>query len=56
MTAPHLSHRATILTPLIPLMLLSCGSPSNPAQDADPNNAAFVTLPGNDTLAVKWFV
>ncbi len=56
MTTPHLPHRAAILAALIPLMLLSCGSPSNSAQDADPNNAAFVTLLGNDTLAVEQFV
>ena len=56
MNTPFLPHRAAILAALIPLMLLSCGSPSNPAQDAGPNNAAFVTLLGNDTLAVEQFV
>ena len=56
MTAPHLSHRAAILATLIPLMLLSCESPSNSAQDAEPHNAAFVTLLGNDTLAVERFL
>ena len=48
--------RAAILAALIPLMLLSCTTPSDSAQDADPNNAAFVTLLGNDTLAVEQFV
>ncbi len=56
MNAPLLPHRAAILAALIPLMLLSCRAPSNSAQDADPNNAAFVTLLGNDTLAVEQFV
>ena len=48
--------RAAMLAGLIPLMLLSCTTPSDSAQDADPNNAAFVTLLGNDTLAVEQFV
>ena len=56
MNTPLLPFRAPILTALIPLMLLSCTSPSDSAQDADPNNAAFVTLLGNDTLAVEQFV
>ena len=56
MNAPLLPHRATTLAALIPLMLLSCRAPSNSAQDADPNNAAFVTLLGNNTLAVEQFV
>ena len=56
MNALTLPHRAAILTALIPLLLLSCTSPSNSDQDADPNNAAFVTLLGNDTLAVEQFV
>ena len=56
MNALTLPSRAAILTGLIPLMLLSCTTPSDSAQDADPNNAAFVTLLGNDTLAVEQFV
>ena len=56
MNALTLPGRAAILTGLIPLMLLSCTSPSDSARDADPNNAAFVTLLGNDTLAVEQFV
>lgn len=50
-----LPHRATILAALIPL-LLACTALSSSAQDADPNNAAFVTRLGNDTLAVEQFV
>ena len=45
-----------MLAALIPLMLLSCTTRSDSARDADPNNAAFVTLLGNDTLAVEQFV
>ena len=56
MNAPFLPHRAAILAGLIPLMLLSCTTPSDSAQDTNPNNAAFVTLLGNDTLAVEQFV
>ena len=56
MNAPHLPLRATILAALIPLMLLSCTTPSDSAQDTNPNSAAFVTLLGNDTLAVEQFV
>ena len=56
MNALTLPGRAAMLAALIPLMLLSCTTPSDSAQDADPNNAAFVTLLGNDTLAVEQFV
>ena len=56
MNALTLPGRAAMLAGLIPLMLLSCTTPSDSAQDADPNNAAFVTLLGNDTLAVEQFV
>ena len=56
MNTPPPPHRAAMLAGLIPLMLLSCTTPSDSAQDADPNNAAFVTLLGNDTLAVEQFV
>ncbi len=53
MNTPFLPHRTAILAALIPL--LSCTALSSSAQDADPNNAAFVTLLGNDTLAVEQF-
>ena len=56
MNTPLLPFRALILTALIPWLLLSCRAPSNSAQDTDPNNAAFVTLLGDDTLAVERFV
>lgn len=55
MNTPRPSRRTILLTALIPL-LLSCTALSSSAQDADPNNAAFVTLLGNDTLAVEQFV
>ncbi len=40
---------------LIPLTLLSCATPADPPRDADPNNGAFVTTLGDDTLAVEQF-
>lgn len=55
MTRPPRQLQAIALTLLIPLTLLSCGSPSNSAQDDDPNNAAFITMLGSDTLAVEQF-
>jgi len=56
MTVPRLPLRAVILAALIPLTLLPFTALPSSAQDADPNNAAFVTLLGNDTLAVEQFV
>ena len=55
MTTPPRPLQAILLAALLPLALLSCATSADTPQDIDPNNAAFVTLLGNDTLAVEQF-
>ncbi len=55
MPTPNPSLQAAALALLIPLTLLSCATPADPSRDADPNNGAFVTTLGDDTLAVEQF-
>ena len=56
MTTPASVRQAALFAALIPLTLLSCTAPSDADKDFDPDNAAFVTLLGDDTLAVEQFM
>lgn len=55
MPTPNPSLQAAALALFIPLTLLSCATPADPPPDTDPNNGAFVTMLGDDTLAVEQF-